>query len=102
MDTASMAYPRPRVRTRVDHASIALLRAVMADAWRPEKAARELLLRVHGDRRVLRLLRARVSRALLERPTRIKERAATTLDLALATPAPPRTTMIPRQGGAHA
>ncbi len=101
MNTASAVYPRPRVRTRVDHASIALLRAVMADGWRPEKAARELLVRVHGDRRVLRLLRARVSRALLQRPTRIQEKAAATLDYALSTSAV-LSPVVPRQGGADA
>lgn len=104
MSTASVAYPRPRVRNRVDHASIALLRAVMADSWRPEKAARDLLTRVRGDRRVLRLMRAKLSRAMLERPTRITERAVLTLDHALAAPAnriagPPA---LPRQGGRDA
>lgn len=102
MDMASVAYPRPRVRTRVDQASIALLRSVMADGWRPETAARELLVRVRGDRRVLRLLRARVSRAMLERPTRITERATITLDHALATEGRTGAVVVPRQGGGHA
>ncbi len=102
MDMASVAYPRPRVRTQVDHASIALLRSVMAEGWRPETAARELLVRVRGDRRVLRLLRARVSRAMLERPTRITERATVTLDHALAAPSHSATPVVPRQGGGHA
>lgn len=104
MSTASVAYPRPRVRNRVDHASIALLRAVMADGWRPEKAARDLVTRVRGDRRVLRLMRAKLSRAMLDRPTRITERAVLTLDHALATPATriAGAPAIPRQGGRDA
>ena len=104
MYTAPVAYPRYRARTRLDHASIALLRAVMADGWRPERAARELLVRVNGDRRLLRLMRAKLSRAMLDRPTLITERAATTIDHALAAPVENgvRTAMIPRQGGGHA
>lgn len=104
MSTASVAYPRPRVRNRVDHASIALLRAVMADGWRPEKAARDLVTRVRGDRRVLRLMKAKLSRAMLDRPTRITERAVLTLDHALAAPATriAGTPAIPRQGGRDA
>jgi len=105
MNTASVAYPRLRVRNRVDHASIALLRAVMADGWRPEKAARELLKRVRGDRRVLRLMKAKLSRAMLDRPTRITERAVLTLDHALAAPVshPAGTpAALPRQGGRDA
>jgi hypothetical protein len=74
---------RPPFRSRVGHASIALLRSAMADDWRPEKAARQLLATVDGDRRVLALVRAKLSRAVLERPTRITERATLTLDHAL-------------------
>jgi hypothetical protein len=74
----------------------------MADGWRPETAARELLVRVRGDRRVLRLLRARVSRAMLERPTRITERATITLDHALAAAGRTGAVVVPRQGGGHA
>jgi hypothetical protein len=75
----------------------------MADGWRPEKAARDLLVSVQDDRRVLRLLRARLSRAMLERPSRITERAAVTVDHALAKPTTTRRrgAAIPRQGGAH-
>lgn len=103
MSTASVAYPRARIRTRVDHASVALLRSVMSDGWRPEKAARDLLASVHGDRRVLRLIRARVSRAALERQTRITERASATLDRALSAPVDGGGhAAIPTQGGGHA
>lgn len=104
MNTPSVAYPRPRFRTRIDSASVALLRSVMADDWRPEKAARELLARVRGDRRVLVLLRAKLSKATLERPTRITERATLTLEHAMSEPDQRRgaSTVIPRQGGGHA
>lgn len=103
MHTASVAYPRPRVRTRVDHAFLTLLRAVMADGWRPESAARDLLVSVQDDRRLLRLLKARISRRMLERPTRFMERATLTLDHALSKPVEKgaRGPIVPRQGGTH-
>jgi hypothetical protein len=103
MHTVSVVYPRPRVRTRVDHAFLTLLRAVMAEGWRPDKAARDLLESVHDDRRLLQLLRARISRAMLDRPTRITERATLTLDHALSRPVlhKPTGTVVPRQGGGH-
>ena len=81
-----VAFPRPRTRRRVDLASVSLLKSVMSDTWRPDQAADDLLARVHDDRRVLRLMRARLSRAMLDRPTRIIERAAITLDHALSRP----------------
>lgn len=103
MNTPSVAYPRTRVRSRVDHASAVLLRSVMADSWQPERAARELVATVHSDRRILVFLRAKLSRAALERPTRITERAAATLERALvAVEARAGSTVLPRQGGAHA
>lgn len=71
-------------RSRVDQAAVALLRAVMADGWRADQAADELLLRTRGDSRLLRALRARVARAVLDRPTRIHNRATVTVDKALA------------------
>lgn len=103
MHTVAVAYPRPRTRTRLDYAFRSLLRAVMADGWRPEKAANELLASVHDDRRVLRLLRARLSRAMLERPSRITERARVTVDHALTRPItqPHDGSVVPRQGGTH-
>jgi len=67
----------------VDQATIALLRAVMADSWRADQAADELLLRTRADSRLLRLVRARLSRSMLDRPTRIHQRAAVTVDKAL-------------------
>lgn len=103
MSTLAATYP-PRLDKRLDLASLTLVRAVMADGWRPEEAARELLSRIHDDRRLLRLLRARVSRAMLHRPTQIAERANATLDCALsALPPAPAEPMpvVPRQRGRH-
>lgn len=97
MSIPTVGQPRSRISRRVDQASVALLKAVMADDWRPEEAARDLLLLVHDDRRVLQLLRARVSRKLLERPTRIAERATLTLDHALSTPVRHRAEPFPSQ-----
>jgi len=76
----------------------------MADGWRPERAAKELLTRVRGDHRVLRLMRAKLSRAMLERPTRITERAVLTLDHALAAPVSRGAGIpaLPRQRGRDA
>jgi hypothetical protein len=103
MDTPPVVYPRTRIRTRVDHASLALLRSVMAEGWKPEKAARDLLAVVRGDRRVLVLVHAKLSRATLDRPTRITERAALTVQQALAAAdRGPGQAVIPAQGGAHA
>lgn len=103
MNTPSVAQPRTLFRSRVDHASATLLRSVMAAGWRPETAARELLATVRFDRRVLVLMRARVAKAALQRPTRITDRAAATLELALTTAERPHTSpLVPRQGGAHA
>lgn len=97
MSIHAVAQPRSRISRRVDQASVVLLRAVMADHWRPDEAARELLRLVQDDRRVLQLLRARVSRKMLERPTRIAERATLTLDHALSTPAEHRAEPFPSQ-----
>jgi hypothetical protein len=87
----------------VDHAFLALVRAVMAEGWRAEDAARELLESVRQDRRLLRLVHARIARAMLERPTGITERATLTLELALSTGAAEATSgaPFPRQGGMH-
>lgn len=96
MSSVAVAPFRPRRHdTPLDNASRALLRSVMADGWQPEEAARELIRRLHGDILMLKLLRARVSRALLDRPTQIATRASATLDHAASEMAAgPR---IPRQ-----
>lgn len=104
MSALAVAYPRPR-RTRhdnpLDHASRALLRSVMAEGWQPDEAAKSLLEQVHDDGRLIRLLRARVSRALLDRPTQIAARAAATLDAALSALVVESAPTIPRQRGSH-
>jgi hypothetical protein len=68
---------------RLDHATAALLHLVMSPGWTPEQAAQRLRRRVHDDRLLLRLLFARVSRAMLDRPTAIDARAHATLTHAL-------------------
>jgi hypothetical protein len=74
----------PFSRRPLHHAAAALLRLVMADGWRPEPAGRALRALVRGDVQVLRLLRARVARAMLDRPTPSDARALATLEQALA------------------
>ena len=87
MSALAVTAPRPRPRTRhrtpVDQACRALFHAVMADGWQPDEAARSLLTVVQHDRRLLRLLRARVLRARLERPSDLSSRAEATLDSAI-------------------
>jgi hypothetical protein len=75
---------RPARPTRLAYAAAVLFRVVTARGWRAETAARDLRARLHDDRTVLRLLQARVSRAMLVRPTETDERAHATLALALA------------------
>ena len=84
MSTISVAGPKVRSRVRVNEACVTLLRAVMAEGWRPETAARDLVVSVHDDTRILRLLHAKLARLMLERPTRIINRAEVTLDHALS------------------
>ena len=103
MSPASAAYRRPRLRSRLDRASLVLLQATRVDDWRAEAAGRQLLARVQGDRRVLELLRARVARAMLTRPTRTDLRAAATLEsamgmLRLPEPAGPPSMPAQRRG----
>jgi hypothetical protein len=72
----------------VDLAMRRLVALVVAEPWYVTIAARELRQAVHDDA-VLRRARARVSRALAERASDIGERAAATIDAALAlTPTP--------------
>lgn len=75
---------------RLDQATAALLHLVMTPGWTPEQAARRLRRRVHDDRLLLRLLFARVSRAMVDRPTAIDARAHQTLVHALDPDAAPR------------
>lgn len=106
MSSAHVAYHRPRLRSRLDQASLVLLQAIRVEDWRAEAAGRQLLARVHGDRRVLEFLRARVARAMLSGPTRTDLRAAATIDSAmdlLRIPESPRERRVPvqRSGRAH-
>jgi hypothetical protein len=55
--------------------------------WDPDRAADDLRAGL-GDDRLLRLVRARVTRAMLERPTPTDVRALDTLDRALGEPVP--------------
>jgi hypothetical protein len=82
--TTTALRNRTVARGRVDQAAVALLRAVMAEGWRPDQAADELLLRTRADSTLLRALRTRVARAVLDRPTRIHNRATVTVEKALA------------------
>ncbi|GAB2741209.1 hypothetical protein [Nocardioides pakistanensis] len=86
MTTLAAAHSRPRQRSRADQACAVLLKVAMADGWQAETAARTLLDEIHEDPRLLRILRARVSRAMLLRPTAIANRAAATLECAVALP----------------
>jgi hypothetical protein len=78
------SLPTPPARTRLAYAAAVLLRVVRSRGWSAESAARELRSRLDDDRDLLRLLNARVSRAMLSRPTRTDARAHVTLELALA------------------
>jgi hypothetical protein len=78
------ARVRPARPTRLAYAAAVLLRVVTVRGWRAETAASDLRTRLHDDRTLLRLLQAKVSRAMLVRPTETDERAHATLTLALA------------------
>jgi hypothetical protein len=77
----SVRLPR---QTRLAYAAAVLLQVVRSRGWCPENAARELRSRLDDDRDLIRLLNARVSRAMLVRPTRTDARAHATLELALS------------------
>lgn len=95
MNTVVVSFPHPRSRarqrSRIDRASVALLRVVMADEWDADSAAHDLLSRIHGDRGLIRVLRARVARAMLAHPTDLDRRALETLDRALTIAPEPRS-----------
>jgi len=81
--TAASFSPTPP-RTRLAYAAAVLLKEVGVRGWCAEQAAQELRSRLDDDRTLLRLLNARVSRAMLARPTRTDARAHATLQVALA------------------
>jgi len=74
-----------RRKDAVDLAIVQLVRLVADDAWTASAAAIQLRDQVH-DETILRCARARVGWALAERSSVIGERAAATLDAALASP----------------
>jgi len=79
--TSSLPLERQApIRTRADRAALELVRIVVADGWTPSSAADELRVRVDGDLATLRLLRARVAKVMLQRPTRLGVRASITLE----------------------
>lgn len=73
----------------LNRSAAALLRLVMADGWRVEPAGRAMRALAGGDTQLLRVLHARVARAMLERPTAVDVRALATLEQALAEPTAP-------------
>lgn len=74
-----------RRRHEADLVILELLRLVSAESWTPRKAG-DLLRRRAPDESVLRLARVRVARALAKGPSIVAQRAAATLDAALAGP----------------
>ena len=70
----------------LNRAAAALLRLVMAEGWRVEPAGRAMRALAGGDPQLLRLLHARVARAMLDRPTAADARALATLAQALHEP----------------
>jgi hypothetical protein len=85
MTPVALHASRARIPGRVDQVTVVLLRSAMDERLTPEVAADELLLRTGADSRLLRRVRARLSRAMLERPSHIRHRASATLDRALTT-----------------
>lgn len=71
-------------RRSLDRAAATLLHLVMAEGWSAEPAGRALRALVRGDAQLLRILHARVARAMLDRPTAADARALATLEHALA------------------
>lgn len=88
LSTYSLVHPlvpqRARRSSPLERAAATLLRLVRSDTWKPEPAAQDLRARVHNDQMLLRLLHARVARAMLDRPTETDVRARATLERAMA------------------
>ena len=81
--TTSRAATAARRRHEADLVILELLRLVSAESWTPRKAG-DLLRRRAPEESVLRLARVRVARALAKGPSIVAQRAAATLDAALA------------------
>lgn len=71
-------------RRDVEVAATALIRSVLEPGWTAPAAAEALHARVRGNRNVLLVLRARVARELSRGWTPLGQRAAATVDAALA------------------
>jgi hypothetical protein len=85
--------PDRRPTGRLENALALLFRTVRDDAWQPDAAGHLLLAHGCADPSTLRLMRARVSRRLLERPTPLAQRAALTLEAAARMTGPVPTTV---------
>jgi hypothetical protein len=82
--THAAAARRRGLHTTVDLILIRLVRSAMATDWAPAAAVPDLLEAAGGNLRVLRDVRTRVLRTLVQRPTEIGSRALVTSSLALA------------------
>lgn len=102
MTALPVMLPHSRPLSRRDRAALLLLREVRSESWEPQLAARELLARLGPDRLLLELLRARVARRLLARPSLTDLRASETLTTALGLLTDEATAPSQRQGGSHA
>jgi hypothetical protein len=74
-------------RRDVECAAAALIRAAMAPDWSPAVASAMVRSAARDDRNVLLVLRARVAQQLARAWTPVGQRAAETVDAALAAPA---------------
>lgn len=83
MSQSAATLPYIRVRRPVDLAVAELVRIGITRGWAAKSATLLLRTRLVVDPRLLRLLRARVSPAMLKRPTDLDARAGATLDGAL-------------------
>jgi hypothetical protein len=71
-------------RRDVEVAAVGLIRSVLEPEWSAASAGAALRTSVHGDRNVLLVLRARAIRELSRGWTPLGQRAAATVDAALA------------------
>jgi hypothetical protein len=78
----SISPARPHGANALDRAARSLTRSVLSPDWDPRIAAEALLDGVGDDPALLRVLRAKLARAMLGRSTLVLERAVATLDQA--------------------
>lgn len=79
------AEGRSSLRPQVEDTAAELIHSVMAQDWSDEAAGQRVLDRARGDRHLLLVLRARIARRLIGRPSPIGERAVAALNVALDT-----------------